>query len=215
MNNSNNTNGQVSEIIRSKSTALPGVKTSVESKKREIAHHFSKIMLVLGLDLDNPSLQDTPNRVAHMYVEEVFKGLNPGKFPKISLFDNPLEQREMILVRDIRLYSYCEHHFVPFFGQVHIAYLPKKKVIGLSKINRIVEYISSKPQIQERLTSELAEVLGRLLETRHLAIVVEATHLCVASRGIKDDRSRTKTQLFLGKFKKRKLRDAFLLSIGR
>lgn len=184
-----------------------------DDKIRIIAHHFQKIMEALELDLENPSLRDTPGRVAKMYVEEAFIGLNPDKFPKISLFDNSYNYDEMIVVRDISLYSYCEHHFIPFFGVVHIAYLPSKNVIGLSKLNRVVEFLASKPQIQEKLTMEIANTLSDLLETEDIAVVVEATHLCVASRGIRDTQSNTKTASYRGKFTEKKLRANFLLSI--
>lgn len=170
-------------------------------KMIEIAHHFGRIMEALGLDLDDPSLKDTPKRVAKMFVNEAFVGLDETQFPEVSFFDNSYNFDEMVVVNDISLYSYCEHHFVPFFGRVNVAYFPKKKVLGLSKINRIVDFIGRKPQVQEKLTREIAETLSALLDTEHVAVFVEANHLCVASRGIKDHNSHTKTGSYLGKFK--------------
>lgn len=172
-----------------------------KDRMTEIAHHFGRIMEVLGLDLDDPSLKDTPARVAKMFLNEAFIGLDEAQFPEVSFFDNTYNFDEMVVVNDISLYSYCEHHFVPFFGKVNVAYFPNKKVIGLSKINRIVDFIGRKPQVQEKLTREIAETLSALLDTEHVAVYVEANHLCVASRGIKDHNSHTKTGSYLGKFK--------------
>ena len=198
--------GKGEEIIRS---VIPKAhKISI------IAHHFQKIMEALELDLENPGLRDTPARVAKMYVEEAFIGLDPDKFPKISLFENTYNYNDMIIVRDIGLYSYCEHHFVPFYGVAHIAYLPAKNVIGLSKLNRVVEFLASKPQIQEKLTMEIANILTDLMETEHIAVIMEATHLCVASRGVRDTQSKTRTTTYRGKFTEKEVRENFLLSIG-
>ncbi len=185
---------------------------SREEKVNEITFHFKKIMQALDLDLDDPSLKDTPKRVAKMYVDEAFKGLNKENFPKISFFDNDYNYDEMIIINNITLFSYCEHHFVPFIGKVHVAYYPNKKVIGLSKINRIIEFLSKKPQVQERLTVEIARTLSELLATEHVAVYVEANHLCVASRGVKDTNSITKTGTYLGKFKSELVRREFTQS---
>lgn len=184
----------------------------ISAKSLKIAHHFGKIMEVLGLDLKDASLKDTPKRVAKMYLEELFVGLDPSQFPDISFFDNEYSFDEMVIVNDITLYSYCEHHFVPFIGKVNVAYFPNKKVIGLSKINRVVEYISKKPQVQEKLTVEIAQTLSRLLETKDVAVYVQANHLCVASRGVKDYNSYTKTGTYLGKFKSKKVKNEFMSS---
>lgn len=182
-------------------------------KIQAIAFHFKKIMETLELNLEDPSLRDTPERVAKMYVNEAFMGLDKSNFPKISYFGNHYKYDEMILIRDITLFSYCEHHFVPFFGKVNIAYFPQKRVIGLSKINRIVQFIASKPQVQEKLTVELGTVLKNLLDIDDIAIAVEAHHLCVASRGVGDTNSVTETSYFSGKFRKSKVQRQFLNSI--
>ncbi len=174
---------------------------SKEDKIEQITFHFKKIMQVLKLDLNDPSLKDTPKRVAKMYVDEVFKGLNKYNFPKISLFDNDYSYDEMIIVNDITLFSYLEHHFVPFMGKVHVAYYPNKKVIGLSKINRVIEFLSKKPQVQERLTVKIAYTLSELLETE-----------CVASKGVKETNSLTKTSYYLGQFKGQNVKREFLES---
>ncbi len=184
-------------------------------KIESIKYHFGKIMEALGLNLDDPSLQKTPERVAKMYVNDVFKGLNKTNSPKISFFKNTSGYQEMILVDNITLYSYCEHHFVPFFGKAAVAYIPKDRVIGLSKINRIVQFVASKPQIQERLTMEIGEKFKELLKTEDIAIYIEANHLCVASRGVKDDNSMTTTTFFGGKFRKNKMKNRFLTSIHK
>lgn len=183
-----------------------------EDKIAQISFHFKKIMQVLQLDLDDPSLKDTPKRVAKMYVDEAFKGLDKDNFPQIALFDNNYGYDEMIIVNDITLFSYCEHHFVLFFGKVQVAYYPNKKVIGLSKVNRIIEFLSKKPQVQERLTVEIAYTLSELLETEHVAVYIQAKHLCVASRGIKDTNSLTKTGYYLGKFKDKNVKREFFKS---
>lgn len=189
-------------------------RNSADEKKIElIKYHFSKIMEVLGLNLDDESLKKTPERVADMYVNEVFKGLNKTNFPKVSFFENTSGYRDMLVVDNITMYSYCEHHFVPFFGKVAVAYIPKDRVIGLSKINRIVQFLASKPQIQEKLTVEIGQKLSELLKTDDVAVYVEATHLCVASRGVKDDHSLTKTYFFNGKFLKDKTKSRFFNSI--
>ena len=182
-------------------------------KIETIRFHFSKIMETLGLDLERESLKDTPNRVAKMYVNEIFSGLNPKNFPAITLFDNELEYEEMLLERDITLYSYCEHHFVPFIGKVHIAYFPNEKIIGLSKLNRIVQFFASKPQVQENLTMEIAKCLQAILNTNDVAVYIKASHLCVASRGIKDTNSLTHTSFYGGTFKEADTKKTFLEGI--
>lgn len=185
-----------------------------QDKLKTIEFHFAKIIEALGLKLDSPGLKETPKRVAKMYVNEIFKGLNEHNFPSISFFENASGYRDMVLVDKIKVYSYCEHHFVPFFGKAAVAYIPKDRVIGLSKINRIVQFYASKPQIQEKLTVEIGEKLKNLLKTDDIAVFVEANHLCVASRGVRDENSITKTFFFSGKFLKDKEKTRFLNSIN-
>jgi GTP cyclohydrolase I len=165
-----------------------------------IAHHFRKIMQTLGLDLDDDSLNGTPLRVAKMYVKEVFSGLDPLNKPKIALFENKYQYNQMLVEKNITVYSNCEHHFLPIIGKAHIAYISSGKVIGLSKLNRIVQYYAQRPQVQERLTRQIAEELKTILETDDVAVVIDAVHLCVASRGIKDISSGTVTSDYSGAF---------------
>jgi GTP cyclohydrolase I len=153
---------------------------------RLIEHHFRKIMLILGLDLTDDSLKNTPLRVAKMYVNETFSGLSPLNEPSFTLFENKYGYGEIILEKDIPVYSCCEHHFVPIIGKAHIAYVANKKIAGLSKLNRAVQYFSKRPQVQERLTLDIASFLKEKLQTEHVAVIIEAEHLCIASRGIKD-----------------------------
>jgi len=168
-------------------------------KIRLIENHFTSIMDILGLDLNDDSLKGTPHRVAKMYVKEIFQGLNPANAPKIALFQNKYRYQEMLVERDITLYSNCEHHFVPIVGKVHVGYISSGKVIGLSKINRVVEYFAKRPQVQERLTVQISNYLSRILETESVAVVVDARHLCVSSRGVEDTSSSTLTASYLGK----------------
>jgi GTP cyclohydrolase I len=169
-------------------------------KLRVIASHFSSIMHTLGLDLTDDSLKGTPRRVAKMFVKEIFAGLNPANKPEISLFDNKYQYNQMLVEKNITLYSNCEHHFVPIIGKAHIAYISSGKVIGLSKLNRIVRYYSQRPQVQERLTIQIANELKAVLKTDDVAVVIDAVHLCVASRGIKDVNSSTITAEYSGAF---------------
>lgn len=171
-------------------------------KKEKIAFHFAEIMEVLGLDLTDDSLKGTPQRVAKMYVDEIFCGLNPANKPKVALFENKYQYNQMLIEKNITFYSNCEHHFVPIFGKIHVAYISKGKVIGLSKINRIVHYFAQRPQVQERLTMQIAFELQDILGTEDIAVIVDAKHLCVSSRGIKDDTSATVTNYFGGVFQK-------------
>jgi GTP cyclohydrolase I len=175
-------------------------KTSDEEKKQKIAYHFSKIMDTLGLDLTDDSLQGTPKRVAKMYVDEIFSGLNPKNKPKIAMFDNKYQYNQMLIEKNIQFYSNCEHHFVPIMGKAHIAYISSGKVIGLSKINRIVQYFAKRPQVQERLTNQIANELCKVLQTDDVAVIIDAKHLCVSSRGVKDDSSTTITSYYGGVF---------------
>ena len=173
---------------------------SDEEKKEKIAELFAQIMQVMGLDLNDDSLRGTPKRVAKMYIDEIFSGLNPENKPKIALFENKYRYNQMLVEKNIQFYSNCEHHFVPIFGKVHVAYVSSGKVIGLSKINRIVQYFANRPQVQERLTNQIALELASILETEDIAVIVDAKHLCVASRGIKDDSSATVTSYYGGIF---------------
>ena len=157
-------------------------------------------MDVMGLDLTDDSLKGTPNRVAKMYIDEIFSGLNPANKPKIALFDNKYQYNQMLVEKNITFYSNCEHHFVPIIGKAHVAYISSGKVIGLSKLNRIVQYFAKRPQVQERLTNQIAEELKAVLQTENVAVIIDAKHLCVSSRGIKDDTSATVTSYFGGAF---------------
>jgi len=169
-------------------------------KKERIATLFEEIMDVMGLDLTDDSLKGTPNRVAKMYIDEIFSGLNPKNKPKIALFDNKYQYNQMLIEKNITFYSNCEHHFVPIIGKVHVSYISSGKVIGLSKINRIVQYFAKRPQVQERLTNQIAEELKTILKTEDVAVIIDAKHLCVSSRGIKDDTSATVTTYYGGQF---------------
>jgi GTP cyclohydrolase IA len=179
-----------------------------------ITRHFREIMHILGLDLTDDSLAGTPNRVAKMFVQEIFSGLNPANKPEVRLFENKYQYNQMLVEKDITFYSNCEHHFVPIIGKAHVAYISSGKVIGLSKINRIVQYFSKRPQVQERLTVQIAQELSQALETEDVAVVMDAAHLCVSMRGIQDDTSRTITSQFLGKFKEEATKAEFLKYIS-
>jgi GTP cyclohydrolase I len=181
-----------------------------ELKIELIERNFKEIMHILGLDLTDDSLKDTPRRVAKMYVQEIFKGLNPENKPKPTLFTNKYNFNQMLVERDISVYSYCEHHFVPIIGKAHVAYFSNGNVIGLSKINRIVQYFSKRPQVQERLTVQIANELKEVLKTDDVAVVIDADHLCVASRGVNDVNSSTVTSSYHGKFLNSDVKDEFL-----
>jgi GTP cyclohydrolase I len=175
-----------------------------------IEKHFREIMHILGLDLTDDSLKGTPHRVAKMYVKEIFSGLNPANKPKISLFENKYEYNQMLVEKDIIVYSYCEHHFVPIVGKAHVAYISKGQVIGLSKLNRIVQYYARRPQVQERMTMQIGKELQEVLQTEDVAVVVDAKHLCVSSRGVQDVCSATITAFYEGKFKEEATKNEFL-----
>ena len=177
---------------------------SDEEKIEKIELHFKEIMNTLGLDLNDDSLKGTPRRVAKMYVKEIFNGLNPDNKPKVALFENKYRYNEMLVEKDITFYSNCEHHFVPIFGKAHVAYISSGKVIGLSKLNRIVNYFASRPQVQERLTVQIGMELQHILETDDVAVIIDAKHLCVSSRGIKDINSATVSSFYGGNFKEEK-----------
>lgn len=175
-----------------------------------ISKHFKEIMQIMGLDLEDDSLKGTPLRVAKMYIQEVFSGLNPANKPKIRLFENKYNYNEMLVEKDITFYSHCEHHFVPIYGKAHVAYFSSGKVIGLSKINRIVQYFAKRPQVQERLTVQIAQEMKSILQTEDVAVVMDASHMCVSSRGVNDTNSRTGTAHFDGKFKNQDIKNEFL-----
>ena len=181
-----------------------------DEKIAAIEPHFRAIMEILGMDLRDDSLRGTPLRVAKMYVKELFQGLNPANMPSMTLFENKFQYNEMLVEKNINFYTNCEHHFVPFFGKAHVAYISSGKVIGLSKLNRLVEYFSKRPQVQERLTMQVGKALQTVLQTQDVAVMMDAKHLCVSSRGVKDDSSNTITTFFGGKFQEEKTRMEFL-----
>ncbi|WP_026950418.1 GTP cyclohydrolase I FolE [Algoriphagus mannitolivorans] len=165
-----------------------------------IEKHFREIMHILGLDLTDDSLKGTPHRVAKMYVKEVFSGLNPKNKPAAKLFENKYKYNEMLVEKDITFHSHCEHHFVPIYGKAHVAYISNGNVIGLSKINRIVQYYAKRPQVQERLTMQIGNELKEVLGTDDVAVIMDAYHMCVSSRGVNDTNSSTVTSFYSGKF---------------
>lgn len=181
-----------------------------ELKIELIAKHFKEIMHILGLDLEDDSLSGTPKRVAKMYVQEVFSGLNPANKPVARLFDNKYNYDQMLVEKDITFYSHCEHHFVPIYGKAHVAYFSSGKVIGLSKINRIVQYFAKRPQVQERLTIQIGNEMKSILNTDDVAVVMDANHMCVSSRGVNDTNSQTGTAFFDGKFRDKDVKQEFL-----
>lgn len=174
---------------------------SDDEKIKIIQKHFAEIMKTLELDLSDDSLKDTPRRVAKMYVKECFAGLNPENFPKMTAIENQMNYDQMIVVKKINTISVCEHHFVTIDGYATVAYIPRKKVIGLSKINRVVRFFSQRPQVQERLTKQIADCLEQALETPDVAVFIDAKHFCVASRGVGDTSSTTVTTDLRGAFK--------------
>jgi GTP cyclohydrolase IA len=173
-----------------------------ELKMELIEKHFREIMHVLGLDLTDDSLKGTPKRVAKMYIKEIFSGLDPRNKPAVKLFENKYKYNEMLVEKDITFHSNCEHHFVPIIGKAHVAYISNGTVIGLSKINRIVQYFAKRPQVQERLTMQIGNELKDMLGTDDVAIIIDAHHMCVSSRGIQDVNSATVTSFYSGKFEK-------------
>lgn len=184
--------------------------TSKDEQRLVIETNFRNIMQALGLNLDDDSLTDTPRRVAKMYVDEIFYGLDYANFPKCTTVDNKMKYDEMVLERDISVMSNCEHHFVIISGKACVAYIPNKKVLGLSKINRIVEFFSKRPQIQERLTEQIYHAMSLILETDNVAVMIEAEHYCVKSRGVKDEGSSTVTSKLGGSFRIPAVRQEFL-----
>ena len=185
-----------------------------DTKIEKIEKHFREIMNILGLDLTDDSLNGTPRRVAKMYVKEVFSGLNPKNRPHARLFENKYNYDQMLVEKDITFYSHCEHHFVPIYGKAHVAYFSNGKVIGLSKINRIVQYFAKRPQVQERLTVQIGKEMERVLHSQDVGVVLDANHMCVASRGVGDTNSKTGTAYFSGKFLDENIKSVFLIYIN-
>ena len=183
---------------------------SDSEKIKIIESKFKDILETIGLDLTDDSLKGTPHRVAKMYVKEIFSGLKPENKPNVKLFDNSYEYNEILVERNIIFHSNCEHHLVPIYGKAHVAYIPNKKVIGLSKINRIVRYYSQRPQVQERLTIQILNEMKEMLHTEDVAVVIEADHMCVASRGVNDTHSSTVTSKYSGKFLEAETKKEFL-----
>jgi GTP cyclohydrolase I len=186
---------------------------SDEAKMKKIEGHFREIMDIIGLDLNDDSLNGTPRRVAKMFVKEIFSGLNPENKPAISLFENKFQYKEMLVEKGIKVHSFCEHHFLPIYGKAHVAYIAKGKVIGLSKLNRIVEFFAKRPQVQERLTIQIAEELKKVLKTEDVAVYMEAKHMCVQMRGVEHDDCVTITSEYGGAFQKESVKNEFLQSI--
>lgn len=185
-----------------------------DEKIKNIQHHFKMIMEEMGLDLTDDSLSGTPYRFAKMYVKELFYGLDPSNKPKLSTFENKYGYKKMLVEQNINIDSSCEHHFLPIVGHAHIGYLPTKKVIGLSKINRLVDYYSHRPQVQERLALQILSDLQNVLGTKDVIVVINAKHLCVSSRGIKDKNSFTTTLEYGGRFEETETRNEFLKIIA-
>lgn len=187
---------------------------SDDEKIEKIQGLFKQIMETMGLDLNDDSLSGTPKRVAKMYVKEIFKGLNPENKPRIAVFDNKYNYNQMLVEKNITFYSACEHHFLPIIGTAHVGYISNGRVIGLSKINRLVQYYAKRPQVQERLALQILKELQSVLNTEDVAIIMEGKHLCVSSRGVEDTTSSTVTVEYGGKFKDKSVRDEFMNYIG-
>ncbi len=189
--------------------------TSDDDKIKNIQHHFAEIMKELGLDVTDNSLSGTPYRVAKMYVKELFYGLNPKNRPKTSIFENKYQYKKILVEQNITINSSCEHHFLPIVGTAHVGYIPKGRVIGLSKINRLVDYYAHRPQVQERLCLQILKDLQQTLETEDVIVVIQAKHLCVSSRGIKDKSSFTTTIEYRGKFMEPATRKEFFSIVNK
>lgn len=183
-------------------------------KIERISGHFAEIMDLLGLDLRDDSLRGTPRRVAKMYVNEVFRGLNPANKPAITTFENKYQYRRLVVERNIPLQSTCEHHFQPIFGVAHVAYIPNGRVVGLSKLNRVVDFFARRPQVQERLTMQVAEELKNVLKTDDVAVYIDARHMCVQARGVEHHGASTITAEYSGKFLNEATKQEFLMAIS-
>jgi len=205
---------QIGEDHHSSSAVTPlrddAFERSDDEKILLIQRKVKDILEILGMDLNDDSLKGTPLRVAKMYVKEIFGGLDPNKMPNASTFKNSYRYGEMLVEKNITLYSTCEHHLLPIVGKAHLAYISNGSVVGLSKMNRIVEYFAKRPQVQERLTLQIVQEMQRILKTKDVACVIDAKHLCVNSRGINDISSSTVTSEFGGKFKNPELKQEFL-----
>lgn len=186
---------------------------SDREKMEKIQSHFAEILDTLGLDLTDDSLQGTPRRVAKMFVKEIFSGLNPKNEPAITLFENKFGYEQMLVEKNIKVHTFCEHHFLPIYGVAHVAYIANGQVIGLSKLNRIVEYFSKRPQVQERLTIQIADHLKKMLQTQDVAVYIEAKHMCVQLRGVEHNDSSTVTSEYSGEFLNQATRDEFLKTL--
>jgi GTP cyclohydrolase I len=194
---------------------LPKASHNQKSKIDFIEMRFREIMEILELDLTDGSLRDTPARVAKMYVKEIFSGLDPENKPEITLFENKFNYHEMIVVNHITFHSVCEHHFVPIIGKASVAYIPGEYIIGLSKINRLVQYYAKRPQVQERLTMQIADEIKQSLQTEDVAVAIEAHHLCVAMRGVHDTNSKTVTSCYYGKFNDELTKKELIKQLGQ
>ncbi len=192
---------QTALLARGLETPMLPCELSAQERKEKIEHHMRKILTLMSLDLRDDSLVETPKRIAKMYVDEIFSGLNYENFPKITVIENKMGFDEMVKVKDISLTSTCEHHLVTIDGIATVAYLPRKNIIGLSKINRIVRFFAQRPQVQERLTQQVLVALQTLLETKDVAVKMDAVHYCVKSRGVMDSTSSTTTTALGGIFK--------------
>ncbi len=219
---SNGTNGYVlteeignAHISTNPETPLKedAFKLNDTEKQAKIEHHFSEILDTLGLDLTDDSLKGTPKRVAKMFVKEIFSGLNPSTEPSITLFENKFGYGQMLVEKNIKLHTFCEHHFLPIYGVAHIAYIANENVVGLSKLNRIVEYYAKRPQVQERLTVQIANHLRTVLKTDNVAVYLEAKHMCVQLRGVEHNDSSTITSDYSGRFNEEHVRAEFLRAI--
>jgi len=211
---------KVEAYLQSKGVHTPTIEEALnqkdDAKIKKIEKHFASIMDIIGLDRQDDSLEETPTRVAKMYVREIFWGLKPENFPKCTVIENKMGYDEMVIEKDITMMSNCEHHFVTIDGKAHIAYIPKGKVLGLSKMNRIVEYFARRPQVQERIAEQVYHALSYILETEDVAVVIEGVHYCVRSRGVEDYNSSTITLKLGGCFKSEPdCRAEFLSSIGK
>lgn len=180
------------------------------AKIEQIAYHFQQIMQTLGLDLTDDSLKGTPKRVAKMYVKEIFSGLDPKNKPSITLFENKYQYNQILVEKDITFYAHCEHHFVPIVGRAHVAYIAQGKVVGLSKLNRVVQHYARRPQVQERMTMQIGQALKEMLGTEDVAVLIDAHHMCVSSRGVQDVNSKTVTASYSGAFQNQSTKDEFL-----
>lgn len=194
---------RVSEYLKTKGVETPTIENNLSDKDKiiSIEKSFKDIMFTLGLDLNDDSLKDTPQRVSTMFVNEIYWGLKPDNFPKITAIENKMGYESMVLEKNITVQSNCEHHFIVIDGDACVAYIPRDKVLGLSKLNRVVEYFSKRPQVQERLTEQIYYALEYILETPDIAVLIDAKHYCVRARGVEDESSQTITSKFGGKFK--------------